>query len=69
MQGGCERGSELLPSQFPQLKAVLECAVLARNEVCAEDLLSKVQEYCDAESPEKLCEGDQVAVIPPISGG
>eukprot|EP00658_Telonema_sp_P-2_P032613 TRINITY_DN24103_c0_g1_i7.p2 TRINITY_DN24103_c0_g1~~TRINITY_DN24103_c0_g1_i7.p2 ORF type:complete len:120 (+),score=44.71 TRINITY_DN24103_c0_g1_i7:136-495(+) len=49
---------EVLPREFPELQVVLECAVLALNE-----------EYCELDSPETLSDGDQIAVIPPISGG
>jgi molybdopterin converting factor subunit 1 len=47
-----------LIEQFPALRPIFQSAVLAVN-----------QEYIDPESPIELKEGDEIAVIPPISGG
>jgi molybdopterin synthase catalytic subunit len=47
-----------LIEQFPGLGPIFQSAVLAVN-----------QDYTDPESPVELKEGDEIAVIPPISGG
>jgi len=47
-----------LPAAFPALAPVLETAALARN-----------QEYCDVGEPVPLLSTDEIAIIPPISGG
>ena len=47
-----------LIEQFPGLGPIFQSAVLAVN-----------QEYIDPESPIELKDGDEIAVIPPISGG
>lgn len=49
---------EHLPTAFPPLVPILETAALARN-----------QEYCDLDSPTPIAPSDELAVIPPISGG
>ena len=67
-----------LPEAFPVLKPILETAALALNQATAtrptESLTQKLtaeswQEYCDLEEPVELKASDEIALIPPISGG
>ena len=37
--------------------------------VCCRCLFSRNQEYVEAGKPQRLKDGDEIAVIPPISGG
>jgi len=48
----------LLCGQFPTLVPIFQSAVLAVN-----------QQYIDPNLPIELKEGDEIAIIPPISGG
>ena len=49
---------EVLESRFPELKVLNRCFVLAVNE-----------EYVEDDAEHNLSSNDELAVIPPISGG
>jgi molybdopterin converting factor subunit 1 len=49
---------EVLLQKWPQLEAIMRTSVLAVN-----------QEYVDPESGAQIKDGDEVAIIPPLSGG
>ena len=61
LQGGMISSQDLLRdlvSQFPGLESVLKSCVIALN-----------QEYLEQGSSTQIKRGDEVAIIPPLSGG
>lgn len=49
---------DLLVGRFPGLESVLQSCVLAVN-----------QEYASKDEATAVCHGDEIAIIPPLSGG
>lgn len=68
---GCSEAALSVPvgSETSALPQLLAAAYPALQQVLGSCLLSLNLEYVDADAPRSLKPGDEVGVIPPISGG